>query len=53
MDSHFLRTSIRPIPPVERHTEYVEAGPLTVGIEYRVLADDISVDQDDVEDPQS
>ena len=42
MDSHFLRTSIRPIPPVEQHTEYVEAGPLTVGIEYRVLADDIS-----------
>ena len=31
------RYSVMPMPAIEEHTEYVEAGPLTFGIEYRVL----------------
>ena len=41
--SHIFKTDIRPIPLVKEHTEYSEAGPLTIGVEYRLLADDISV----------
>ena len=31
------RYSVMPMPAIEEHTEYIEAGPITFGIEYRVL----------------
>ena len=35
------RYSLMPIPPVEEHTSYFQAGPITIGVEYRVLNDEI------------
>jgi hypothetical protein len=31
-----------PIPPVDAHTEYFEAGPVSIGVEYRLLDDAIA-----------
>ena len=42
MSSHIMRTTKRPIPPVMQHIEFVDVGPISVGIEYRLLADDIA-----------
>ncbi len=42
MPTHITRYSVMPIPPVGAQTEYVEAGALTFGIEYRLLTDAIS-----------
>ena len=41
MPPHILRPDTPPIPPIKEHTEYIDAGPLTVGVEYRVLDDSI------------
>ncbi len=41
-DGHITRYDKMPIPPVEAHTEYFEAGVLTFGVEYRLLNDAIA-----------
>lgn len=41
MTSHAERQTLMPIPPVEQHTTYFEAGAITIGVEYRVLTDEI------------
>jgi len=39
---HITRYDLMPIPPVEAHTEYVDAGAVRFGIEYRLLDDAIA-----------
>ncbi len=41
MAHHATRYSLMPIPPVEDHTSYFQAGPITIGVEYRLLNDEI------------
>lgn len=41
-DTHITRYDVMPIPPIEAHTEYFEAGTLRIGVEYRLLNDAIS-----------
>ncbi len=41
-DSHIARYDKMSIPPVAQQTEYFEAGPLTFGVEYRLLTDAIA-----------
>ena len=41
-DSHITRYDKMPIPPVAQQTEYFEAGPVTFGVEYRLLTDAIA-----------
>jgi hypothetical protein len=38
---HVTRYDVMPIPPVEAHTEYIPAGTLRIGVEYRLLDDAI------------
>jgi hypothetical protein len=40
--SHITRYSLMPIPPIETHTHWFEAGPLRIGVEYRLLTDAIA-----------
>ena len=40
--SHVTRYSVMPIPPIEAHTTWFEAGPIRVGVEYRRLTDAIA-----------
>ena len=40
--SHITRYELMPIPPVEAQTEYLEAGAVTFGVEYRLLNDAIA-----------
>lgn len=40
--SHITRYSLMPIPPVEAHTHWFEAGGLRIGVEYRLLTDAIA-----------
>jgi len=42
MGDHITRYDQMPIPPVESQTEYVDAGAVTFGIEYRLLDDAIA-----------
>jgi hypothetical protein len=42
MKDHITRYDLMPIPPVEEHTEYVDAGAVRFGIEYRLLDDAIA-----------
>ena len=42
-DSHITRYDVMPIPPIEAHTEWFEAGVLRIGVEYRLLTDAIAV----------
>ena len=42
MESHVTHYTIMPIPPVEEHTRYFEAGPISIGVEYRLLNDAIA-----------
>lgn len=42
MASHITRYDLMPIPPVEEHTEWFEAGVVRIGVEYRVLDDAIA-----------
>jgi len=39
MARHAKRLELMPIPPVEDHTCYFEAGPIRLGVEYRLLTD--------------
>jgi hypothetical protein len=41
-DDHITRYEVMPIPPVDSQTEYIEAGPITFGVEYRLLTDEIA-----------
>ncbi|MEZ4280801.1 MAG: hypothetical protein R3F21_14475 [Myxococcota bacterium] len=40
--SHITRYSLMPIPPIEAHTQWFEAGGLRIGVEYRLLTDAIA-----------
>jgi hypothetical protein len=40
--SHITRYSLMPIPPIEAHTRWFEAGGLRIGVEYRLLTDAIA-----------
>lgn len=40
--SHITRYSLMPIPPIEAHTHWFEAGGLRIGVEYRLLTDAIA-----------
>jgi hypothetical protein len=40
--SHITRYDVMPIPPIEAHTEWFDAGPLRIGVEYRLLTDAIA-----------
>ena len=42
MSSHITRYDLMPIPPVEAHTQWFEAGVLRFGVEYRVVNDAIA-----------
>lgn len=42
MNDHITRYDLMPIPPVEAHTEYVDAGAVRFGVEYRLLDDAIA-----------
>ena len=37
MANHATRITLMPIPPVEENTRSFEAGPITIGVEYRLL----------------
>jgi hypothetical protein len=41
MDSHIIRYDRMPIPPMEQFTEYFEAGNVRIGVEYRILTDEL------------
>ena len=41
MPSHAKRYKLMPIAPIEQHTSFFEAGAVTIGVEYRLLTDDI------------
>jgi hypothetical protein len=41
-EAHVTRYDRMPIPPVEERTEWFEAGPLAIGVEYRRLDDAIA-----------
>ncbi len=43
---HVTRYSVMPIPPVEAHTSYFEAGGVEIGVEYRLLNDAIAAAAD-------
>ena len=41
-ESHVTHYSVMPIPPVDAHTEWFDAGAVRVGVEYRLLTDAIA-----------
>ena len=41
MATHAKRYKLMPIPPVDQHTRFFEAGKITIGVEYRLLNNDI------------
>lgn len=41
MSDHITRYDKMPIPPIAAHTEYFEAGAIRIGVEYRVLSDEL------------
>lgn len=41
MADHITRYDKMPIPPIDAHTEYFNAGAIRIGVEYRVLTDDV------------
>ena len=40
-ESHIKRYNLMPVPPVQENTEYFDVGVLRIGVEYRVLTDEI------------
>ena len=44
--SHITRYSLMPIPPIEAHTHWFDAGGLRIGVEYRLLTDAIAAAAD-------
>jgi hypothetical protein len=51
MEPHVTHYTIMPIPPVEEHTRYFDAGSLAIGVEYRLLNDAIAARHVDGEAP--
>jgi hypothetical protein len=51
MEPHVTHYTIMPIPPVEEHTRYFEAGSVSIGVEYRLLNDAIAAHHVDGEAP--
>jgi hypothetical protein len=45
VDSHITRYSVMPIPPVDANTDYFDAGPVRIGVEYRLLNEAIAAAQ--------
>ena len=41
MPSPAKRLTLMPIAPITEHTSFFEAGPVTIGVEYRLLTDEI------------
>ena len=41
MAHHATRYALMPIPPIETNTRYFKAGPITIGVEYRLLNDEL------------
>ena len=41
MSDHITRYDKMPIPPIPEHTEYFDAGVIRIGVEFRVLTDDV------------
>jgi hypothetical protein len=41
-DGHVTKYDQMPLPPVEAHTAWFEAGPIAIGVEYRLLDDAIA-----------
>ncbi len=41
MGDHITRYDRMPIPPILANTEFFEAGPIRIGVEFRVLTDDV------------
>lgn len=41
MAHHATRYTLMPIPPIETNTHYFKAGPITIGVEYRLLNDEL------------
>lgn len=41
MADHITRYDKMPIPPIEKHTRYIDVGNVRIGVEYRVLTDDL------------
>lgn len=41
MADHITRYDKMPIPPIEEHTSYVDAGVIRIGVEYRILTDEL------------
>lgn len=39
---YVTRYSVMPIPPVEEHTAWFPAGPIAIGVEYRLLSDAVA-----------
>ncbi|HEX5065593.1 MAG TPA: hypothetical protein VFY49_05735 [Myxococcota bacterium] len=42
MASHITRYDLMPIPPIEAHTQWFDAGAVRFGVEYRLLTDAIA-----------
>lgn len=50
MADHITRYDKMPIPPIDAHTEFFDAGVIRIGVEYRVLTDDVvAATRDDLE----
>lgn len=41
MGDHITRYDRMPIPPIEANTQYFQAGAVRIGVEFRVLSDDV------------
>ena len=41
-EGHVTKYDLMPLPPVEAHTAWFEAGPIAIGVEYRLLDDAIA-----------
>lgn len=40
-DRYIIRLEAMPLPPVEKHMEMFSAGAVTIGVEFRILTDDL------------
>jgi hypothetical protein len=52
MEPHITHYTIMPIPPIEEQTRWFEAGPVAIGVEYRLLNDAITARHLDPEAPE-
>lgn len=52
MANHAKRYTLMPIPPIEEQTDFFPAGPITIGVEYRLLNDELVQKAMDAQDHQ-